>query len=49
MVIKDGRISVTRALARVDWRPTIAAAGLDPESVRLSRHLYRLALSRLKA
>lgn len=49
MVIKDGRISVTRALARVDWRPTIAAAGLDPESVRLSWFLYRLALSRLKA
>lgn len=48
MVIEDGRISVTRALARAQWRPAVAAAGLDPESVRLSWFLYRLAVSRLK-
>ena len=49
MVIKDGRISVTRALARAEWEPAVAAAGLDSESVRLSWFLYRLAISRLKA
>jgi SAM-dependent methyltransferase len=48
MVIKDGRISVTRALAQAEWRPTIVAAGLDPDSVQLSWFLYRLTLSRLK-
>jgi SAM-dependent methyltransferase len=48
MVIKDGRVSVTRALRRHEWRPTIAAAGLDPDSVRLSRFLYRLTVTRLK-
>lgn len=49
MVMKDGRISVTRALARPEWRPMIAAAGLDPEAVRLSSFLFRSTVSRLKA
>lgn len=48
MVIKDGRTSVTRALARAEWGPTIAAAGLDPATVQISWFLYRLAVSRLK-
>lgn len=48
-VVQDGRISVTRALALTEWAPAIAAAGIDPEAVRLSRFLYRLAVSRLKA
>jgi SAM-dependent methyltransferase len=48
MVIKDGRISVTRALSRTEWRPALAAAGIDPDSARLSRFLYRVAVSRLK-
>jgi SAM-dependent methyltransferase len=49
MVIQDGCISVTRALAQAEWAPTVAAAGLDSSSVRLSWFLYRLAISRLKA
>jgi SAM-dependent methyltransferase len=48
MVVKDGRTSVTRALARAEWRPLVAAAGLDPAAVRLSAFLYRLTISRLK-
>lgn len=47
-VIQDGRVSVTRALARAEWRPAVAAAGLDPETVRISSFLYRMAVSRLK-
>jgi hypothetical protein len=49
MVIKDGRISVTRALRRADWHPIVGAAGIAPDAVRLDWFLYRLAVSRLKA
>jgi SAM-dependent methyltransferase len=48
MVIKDGRISVTRALAFAEWRPLLAGAGLDPETVRVSRFLYRVTASHLR-
>ena len=49
MVIADGRMSVTRALTRAEWRPLIAAAGIDPDAVRLSSFLYRVTVSRRKA
>ena len=49
MVIGDGRISVTRALTRAEWRPKVEAAGIAPDAVRLDRFLYRLSVSRLKA
>jgi 2-polyprenyl-3-methyl-5-hydroxy-6-metoxy-1,4-benzoquinol methylase len=49
MVIEDGRISVTRALRRPEWRPIVEAAGIDPDAVRLDWFLHRLAVSRLKA
>jgi SAM-dependent methyltransferase len=48
MVINDGRISVTRALGRHEWRPALAAAGIDADAVRIDRFLYRVAVSRLK-
>jgi hypothetical protein len=48
MVIEDGRISVTRALRRPEWRPIVEAAGIDPDAVRLDWFLHRLAVSRLK-
>ena len=48
MVIQDGRISVTRALWRPEWRPIVEAAGIDPDAVRLDWFLHRLAVSRLK-
>ncbi|MGN6571924.1 MAG: methyltransferase domain-containing protein [Pseudolabrys sp.] len=48
MVIGDGRISVTRALERSEWRQKIGAAGIDPDAVRLSSFLYRVAVARLK-
>lgn len=48
MVINDGRISVTRALRRHEWRPALAAAGIDADAVRIDRFLYRVAVSRLK-
>jgi len=48
MVIQDGRISVTRALRRPEWRPIVEAAGIDPDAVRLDWFLHRLAVARLK-
>lgn len=48
MVIKDGRISVTRALGPHEWRPLAAAAGIDPRVVELRSFLYRVAVSRRK-
>jgi len=48
-VIEDGRISVTRALRRPEWRPIVEAAGIAPDAVRLDWFLHRLAVSRLKA
>jgi len=48
MVIQDGRISVTRALRRPEWRPIVEAAGIDPDAVRLDWFLHRLAVPRLK-
>ena len=49
MVVKDGRLSVTRALTRPEWHDAFAAAGLDPKAVRLRWFLYRYAVSRLRA
>lgn len=48
MVVKDGRLSVTRALTRPEWHDAFAAAGLDPKAVRLRWFLYRYAVSRLR-
>lgn len=48
MVIKDGRISVTRALSRGEWRDAIAAAGINADAVRLHWFLFRHAVARLK-
>ena len=47
-VIADGRISVTRALRREEWRAAIAAAGIDPDAVKVDRFLWRVAVSRRK-
>jgi SAM-dependent methyltransferase len=48
MVVKDGRLSVMRALTRPEWQTTITAAGLDWKAVRLRWFLYRYAVSRLR-
>ena len=48
-VIADGRISVTRALKRREWREMVEAAGIVPDAVRLDWFLYRLAVSRLRS
>jgi len=45
MVIKDGRISVTRALGRHEWRPLAAATGIDPRAVELRSFRYRVAVA----
>ena len=49
MVVRDGCTSVTRALSGAEWRPLVAAAGIDPDAVRLSAFLYRVTVSWLKA
>jgi SAM-dependent methyltransferase len=45
----DGPVSVTRALKPAEWQPIIAAAGLDPADVSITRHIpFRLSLARVK-
>jgi SAM-dependent methyltransferase len=48
LVVKDGQTSVMRSLSAQDWRPVIAAAGIEPQAVQIKWFLYRLAVSRLK-
>lgn len=45
----DGPVSIARSFRTEDWRRLLAAAGLDPAPVRISRHFpFRLCVGRLK-
>lgn len=47
-VIHDGRISIARALTRVEWRARIAEAGLPADRVTIRWALYRFLIGRVR-
>jgi SAM-dependent methyltransferase len=48
VVISDGRISVTRALTRREWRARLASASIPREAIDMRWFMFRLGIGRIK-
>jgi SAM-dependent methyltransferase len=48
MVVKDGQISVRRALSRIEWMDQISAAGFEHSDIDIRWFLFRYVIARRK-